>query len=142
MQVEAAGCPQNHTGMLCTYQWHTPTLHTWGRIEGDLPSESSPRDWYLHSVVVFSVFGKLFVNFTDILATHISLSHTVHHREIWGICKRYLGGWYRQIWGLVPFGCVNSLISAIKSQVLEVGYASDRCISLIKVIFGIITSPV
>ena len=96
IQGEAAGCPQNHTGTLCAYQWYTPcTLHTWGRIEGDLPSKSSLRGWYLLGIVpIYSNCIKCLweiVNFKD---THISLSHTVHHREIWGICKRYLGGWY------------------------------------------------
>ena len=30
---------------------------------------------------------------------YISLSHTVHDREMYGICKGYVGGWYA---GLCP----------------------------------------
>ena len=42
----------------------------------------------LLSFIVLSVFGKFFVNFTD---NHISLSHTVHNREVWAICEGYVG---------------------------------------------------
>ena len=53
--------------------------------------------------------------------THISLyiyhMHTVHNREIWGICKRY---WYAGcapgIWGLVPLGYVNSPIKHVTDR--------------------------
>ena len=34
---------------------------------------------YIFSFIVLSVFGKFFVNSTDI---YVSLSHTVHNREI------------------------------------------------------------
>ena len=37
------------------------------------------------SYLVLNAFGTIFVNSTDI---HISLLHTVHNREIWGICER------------------------------------------------------
>ena len=42
---------------------------------------------YIFSFVVLSI---IFGNSSD---THISLSHTVHNREIWVICKRYVGEW-------------------------------------------------
>ena len=78
------------------------TWHIWGRCwrkEGDLSLEPSPRGWYLvgivpiHSNYIYILFCCVkclwFVNSTD---THISLSHTVHNREIWGTCKgRYAG---------------------------------------------------
>ena len=44
----------------------------------------------------FVVVKKSFVNSTD---THISLSHTVHNREIGVFVKESLGGWYT---GLCP----------------------------------------
>ena len=77
-----------------------PHLAYLGRKEGNLLSESSPRSWYLVEIVpihsngiIYTIFRcvKCLENFTD---THISLSHTVHNREIWGICKRYVGGLY------------------------------------------------
>ena len=46
---------------------------------------------YTFSAVVLNVFGKFFVDSTD---THTYLSHTFHNREIWSICKGYVGGWY------------------------------------------------
>ena len=42
----------------------------------------------LFSFIVLNVFGFFLVDFTDI---HISLSHTVHNREIWDICKGNVG---------------------------------------------------
>ena len=98
-----------------------PTWHTWGRCwrkEGDMSSESSPTGWYLvpiHSncyifsfvVLKMSLEIYIFRNFSD---THISLSHTVHNREIWGICKGvvYACRIVSEVWGLVPIGHVNS----------------------------------
>ena len=57
-------------------------------------------------------FGKFFVNFTN---THISLVHTVHHREIWSIVRG-------MVQGFVPY--VLSILhpSPIMSQVLYVGH--------------------
>ena len=37
---------------------------------------------YTCSLIVLSVFGKFFVNSTT---PHISLSHTVHYKKIWGM---------------------------------------------------------
>ena len=58
---------------------------------------------------------------------YISLSHTVHNREIWGICKRYVGEWYAcrivpKVWEHVSIGHVNSPLSPNQTQVLEVAY--------------------
>ena len=70
-----------------TARWGIPLIGAsfhfrwaWGRCWRVLLSESSQRDGYL--------VGIFHPN------THISLSHTVHSREIWGICKGYVGGWY------------------------------------------------
>ena len=62
--------------------------------------ESSLMGWYLvpiYSNIYICIFSfvvlsmslekYIFGNSSD---THISLSHTVHNREIWGICKRYV----------------------------------------------------
>ena len=83
--------------------------------------ESSPRigSCLVGIIPIYSnyIIHSLFlcVNSTN---THISLSHTVHNREIWAICKRYLKGWYAGcapgIWGLVPSGYVNSPPAPIK----------------------------
>ena len=77
---------------------------------GNLPSKSSPWDWYsvgivpIHSsdihIFFLNVFRKFFVNSAN---THVSLSHTAHDREI---CKGCVGGWYTglcpgQVWGYV-----------------------------------------
>ena len=63
--------------------------------EGLVLSWDCPNNTYIlfHCVMCL---GKSFVNSTDTL---ISLSHTVHNREIWGICKGYVGGCYT---GLCP----------------------------------------
>ena len=53
-----------------------------------MASESSPRGWYLVAIVPI-YFGKLY----------ISMAHIIHDREIWGICKGYVEGWYT---GLCP----------------------------------------
>ena len=55
----------------------------------DLASESSPRGWYLVAIVPI-YFGKLYKLwiFADI---HISMAHIIHDREIWSICKGYVG---------------------------------------------------
>ena len=42
----------------------------------------------LHCVI--NIFGK--TSFENSSVTHISRSHTVHNKEIRGICKRYVGG--------------------------------------------------
>ena len=80
-----------------------PTLATWDecwRKEGDLLPESFSMAWYLVGIVpipsngihiLFLCVWQLFANSTN---THISWSHTVQDREIWGICKRYVGGQY------------------------------------------------
>ena len=69
--------------------------------ERNLLSESSPKGGYLVGIhsnlalsLCLSVFGKFLVNFTN---TNISLSHPVHNREIWSICKGCLGGWYARL---------------------------------------------
>ena len=46
---------------------------------------------YTFSFIVLKVLRKFLVNSTN---THISLSHTAHDMEIWGICKGYVTGWY------------------------------------------------
>ena len=67
-----------------------PTL----QMLGDLLSESSPRvgaqSGLSQSTLMAYTFSfvnclwKTLVNSTN---THVSLSYTVHHREIWGVCK-------------------------------------------------------
>ena len=76
---------------------------------------------YIFSFVVLSI---IFGNSSD---THISLSHTVYNREIWVICKRYVGEWYAcrivpKVWEHVPIEHVNSPLSPNQTQVLEVAY--------------------
>ena len=51
---------------------------------------------YTFSFVVLNVFGRFFVNSTN---THISLSHTVHDKEIWGVCKGMVCRFVPQVWG-------------------------------------------
>ena len=59
----------------------------------------------MHDCIMLNVFGNFFVNSTN---TDISLSHTVHDRMIWGICKGMVRRFIPQVWGLVPEGCVKS----------------------------------
>ena len=55
-------------------------------LEKDLLLKSSPKGWHLVRIVpICSLLLSLDVNFADI--SIISVSHTVHGREIWGICK-------------------------------------------------------
>ena len=72
-----------------------------------------------------------FVNSTN------TRTHTVHSREMWGICRVligivdiYVGGWCA---GLYPrYGGLSiriPLLSPIKPQVLEVGCVTDRRIN-------------
>ena len=90
-----------------------PGVYVGEKEGGNLPSKSSPWDWYsvgivpIHStdihIFFLNVFQKFFVNSAN---THISLSHTVHDREIQDICKGCVGGWYTglcpgQVWGYV-----------------------------------------
>ena len=89
--------------VLCTYQWYTSPCIPGADVgemreicRQNLPRGVGtklglPQMAYTFSFAMLNVFGKLFVNSTN---THISLSHTVHDREIWGICKEYVGGWY------------------------------------------------
>ena len=64
--------------------------------EGLVLSWESTQIAYILPFAVLKMSGKLFVNSTD---THLFLSHTVYNREIWGICKGYVEGWYA---GLCP----------------------------------------
>ena len=78
-----------------------------------MSSESSPMGWYLvpiHSNCIIILFCCV---------------KNVHNREIWGICKGCVGGWYAcrivpEVWGFVPVGHVNSPPFPHQTQVLEV----------------------
>ena len=62
--------------------------------------ESSPTGWYL--VLIYSNYNYiLFCSAINVFGKYILIweflrcrSHTVHNREIWDICKRYVGEWY------------------------------------------------
>ena len=75
------------------------------------------------SLLCLSVFGKFLMNFTD---THISLSHTVHNRQIWGICKGYMQD-YAPGMGACS---IRTCRFPSYSQALEVGQTTDRCVSV------------
>ena len=105
-------------------------LHAWGRKKDDLASESSLRGWYLVLVgivetsrkthgqswgLIIIVGNDFYTSFTQIayifsfimlkciwkiLCEFHRYALHVHKREIWGICKEYVGGWY--MWDLVP----------------------------------------
>ena len=67
-----------------------PTL----QMLGDLLSESSLRvgaqsglSQSTLMVYTFSFVNCLWKTFVNSTNTHVSLSYTVHHREIWDICK-------------------------------------------------------
>ena len=84
---------------------------------------------YIYIYILFccaiNVFGKYISS--GIPQIPISPCHTLHNREIWGICKRYVGEWYTcrivpKVWEHVPIGHVNSPLSPNQTQVLEVAY--------------------
>ena len=52
---------------------------------------------------------KWHILFTFVVLKNVFVSHTVHNRDIWGICKGYVVEWYTcrivpEVWGLVPIG--------------------------------------
>ena len=61
---------------------------------------------YRFSFVVLNVFGKFFVNSAN---THY-LSHTVHDKEIWGICREMVCRFVPHVFGLVPLGYMSILL--------------------------------
>ena len=71
---------QKALNILCTYQWYAPP---------GIPGADGERRGICRRNLPQGVGTN----------THICLSHTVHNREIWVICKSYVGGWYA---GLCP----------------------------------------
>ena len=73
-----------------------------------MPSESSLRSWFLVRIAqisyVFTILAlNLFGKFMALRIPHVSiypyifLSHTVHDREIYGICKGYVRDMYASL---------------------------------------------
>ena len=87
---------------------------------------SNPQIAYILFFVVLNVVGKFFMN-----AINISLSHTVHDKEIWGICKEYVGGWYAGVYPRYGAGSIP--------QVLQVGHTTDRRAPLSQLYTPIVT---
>ena len=85
---------------------------------------SNPQIAYILFFVVLNVVGKFFMN-----ATNISLSHTVHDKEIWGICERICRG--------MVCRCVPQAGSI--PQVLQVGHTTDRRAPLSQLYTPIVT---
>ena len=94
--------------------------------EGLVHSEDRPSQNYAIHILSHCVkcLGRILCEF------HIYLSHTVHDREIWGICcKRYVRRWQA---GLYPACCSIRTCQfpsypPIKPQILEVGHSTDTC---------------
>ena len=99
---------------LCAYQWYAPPGIPGADVgerrgiifPNGLVLSPNPLKLHIYSLLL-SLEIYIFWNFSD---THISLSHTVHNREIWGICKGvvYACRIVPEVWGLVPIGHVNS----------------------------------
>ena len=65
------------------------------------------NDLYTSSTQTSYIFS-LKVSLENSTDTHISLSHTVNKREIWGTCKGMRRGILPQEWELLPLGHVIS----------------------------------
>ena len=115
LPVVSMGCPSlvpRCGGETREWGYVCPTWHTWGRCwrnkEGGFAVRIFPKGWVLSwpwdCPTPFQIAYTVYC--------WMSLSHSVCSREIWGICKWYVGGWVHRIvprvWGLFPLGHVNS----------------------------------